>query len=59
MLALAVAHALIIGTLAALLVQTVLNLRALPRLGRRPSPAPPARVAVLIPARDEAERIGD
>lgn len=58
MLALAVAHVLIAGTLAALVLQTVLNHRALPRLTRRPPPPLAPRAAVLIPARDEADRIG-
>ncbi len=44
-----------LGVLLALLGQVVLNRRAIPRLGAMPSPAaPPPRVAVLVPARDEA-----
>jgi len=53
-----VLHAAAAGLLAALLIQTLLNLVRLPRLGRARRPAVLPRAAVLIPARDEAERIG-
>src|SRR5687767_3803849 len=54
----ALAHALIVAMLAAVALQTLLNHRTLRRLARRRAPAPAPRVAVLIPARDEARRIG-
>lgn len=48
----------IVGTvLAALAIQTLLNLRSLPRLERMPSPSAWPRLAVLIPARNEAAGI--
>jgi chlorobactene glucosyltransferase len=44
--------------LAALGLHTVLNHCRLPRLDRMPVPPRPPRMSVLIPARNEAERIG-
>jgi chlorobactene glucosyltransferase len=51
-------HALAGALLSAIGLQTVLNLRRVPRLGRMPAAAPWPRLAVLIPARNEAPRIG-
>lgn len=48
-------HSIILGVLAALLVQTLLNRRAIPRLSRMGRGT--RRAAVLIPARNEAETI--
>jgi cellulose synthase/poly-beta-1,6-N-acetylglucosamine synthase-like glycosyltransferase len=53
-------HVAIIGALLAVLVQVLLNLRALPRLlvpASGPAPAP-GSVSVLVPARNEGARIG-
>jgi chlorobactene glucosyltransferase len=53
-------HVAIIGALLVVLVQELLNLRALPRLGSPtscPPPLPRPSVSVLIPARNEAARI--
>jgi len=57
-LALWLVHVLIAGTLGAILLQTLLNHFAVARLGRYPESMPTPRVAVLIPARDEAAAIG-
>lgn len=57
MTALLVFHVGAVGVLLALALQTVLNVRHLPRLDRMPPPPRAPRVAVLIPARDEATRI--
>lgn len=68
MTALGVVHAVVTIALLVLVLQTLLNLACLPRLGRQPAPAtpacaaaadpaPPARVAVLVPARNEVTRI--
>jgi hypothetical protein len=46
-------HGVILGTLVLVLVQVILNTRAVPRLGRI-APARGPRAAVLIPARNEA-----
>lgn len=54
-----VVHAVIVVVLLALLVQTWLGTRTLPRLARMPAPARRPRVAVLVPARDEASRIAE
>jgi chlorobactene glucosyltransferase len=53
-----IAHAVLIALLLAILVQTLLNARAMPRLARMPMARTGPRVAVLIPARNEAGRIG-
>lgn len=53
-------HGALLLTLGAALAQLLLNLRALPRLSALPGGAPPdpgLRVSVLIPARNEADRI--
>jgi chlorobactene glucosyltransferase len=54
----ALVHALVVAILAAVALQTLLNHRTLPRLARSRAPVAAPRVAVLIPARDEARRIG-
>lgn len=53
---LSIVHAIVLAVLAALLLQVILNLRAIPCLAQMPRPAPRA-TAVLIPARNEAGRI--
>lgn len=50
-------HAIVLGLLALVLVHTVLNHRVLPRLARARLPTAFPPIAVLIPARDEAQRI--
>jgi chlorobactene glucosyltransferase len=52
-------HACVLTVLAAVLVQTLLNVRTLPRLGSSTRPAYCPRVAVLVPARNEAARIAE
>jgi chlorobactene glucosyltransferase len=51
-------HAFVGALLGAIGLQTVLNLRRVPRLGRMPAAAPWPRLAVLIPARNETAHIG-
>ena len=51
-------HAVATTLLLALTVQALLNARKIPRLGATPAPPSFPRIAVLIPARNEAERIG-
>lgn len=51
-------HVVTGGALLALAIQTVLNVRHLPRLERMSPPSRFPRVAVLLPARNEAARIG-
>jgi chlorobactene glucosyltransferase len=51
-------HVLVGGVLAALALQALLNSHVLPRLGRLPASGRLPRVAVLVPARNEARRIG-
>jgi chlorobactene glucosyltransferase len=55
---LAIFHTVAGGALLALAIQTLLNVRHLPRLERMPPPSRFPRVAVLLPARNEAARIG-
>jgi GT2 family glycosyltransferase len=57
--ALLVVHAATLTVLLALVAQTALNLRRLPRLAAMPAPPACPRVAVLIPARNEAACIAD
>jgi len=57
MTALAVFHTFVLGVLAALAVQTLLNVRTMRRLSTSSSPATWPRVSVLIPARNEADGI--
>jgi len=52
-----IVHALVLGVLAALALQAILNHRGIPRLARVPLPRLPHRVGVLIPARNEARVI--
>jgi cellulose synthase/poly-beta-1,6-N-acetylglucosamine synthase-like glycosyltransferase len=54
----ALVHAAVMALLLALTVQALLNARKIPRLGAIPVPPSFPRIAVLIPARNEAERIG-
>lgn len=55
---LALIHAVAAAVLLAIAIQALLNLRRLPRLDRMPPPRSFPRVAVLVPARDEAACIG-
>lgn len=57
MSALGVLHLVVVVALLALALQTLCNLRHLPRLDRMPRPATTPRVAVLIAARNEASAI--
>jgi chlorobactene glucosyltransferase len=58
MTGLAIFHLVAGAGLAALTLHTLLNHLTLPRLDRVQAPGPPLRISVLIPARNEAERIG-
>lgn len=52
-------HVVAGGILLALAIQALLNVRHLPRLERMPPPSRFPRVAVLLPARNEAARIAE
>ncbi len=56
---LALFHATVCAGLTVLAVQTLLNLRSLPRLERMPPPPAWPHLAVLIPARNEAAGIAE
>jgi len=58
MTGLSIFHLVAGAGLSALTLHTLLNHLTLPRLDRMDASVPPPRMSVLIPARDEAERIG-
>jgi cellulose synthase/poly-beta-1,6-N-acetylglucosamine synthase-like glycosyltransferase len=57
MMPLVLLHVAAVGALLALFVQALLNVRRVPRLDRMPLPSACPRVAVLVPARNEAVHI--